>query len=196
MDINIAYISPKEKIESVWMEMKDELSVHLKKEVSAEIKKEMKKRAKGWRHKPRFATKFKRPRDIIGDLFVYPSSGEGADHWRMVSGGSKPYRGAGKKGTPGVHGIPSVPPPRAAMPISKYRPKTMPGGVYGQRSRRYPPHAFIAPGPIWHPGIEPRNFEKDIADDIKVSLGRGVADVMERVLQRHWPATKVVLIVR
>jgi len=124
-----------------------------------------------WENKPVFKAR-KRIRKIGITIFVF-ASGEAAQIWRWVTGGTK-----------GGYKIPKRA-RKAGNPLrfkTGYKPKTAAVGKFGGPGVSTGPWASAHQ--VTHPGIEARRFEEAIADDYKRTFARDIENAMRRGLRR------------
>lgn len=124
-----------------------ELTRTLRQEVSDLLIGELKRRTANWRTDVTFRSIFTAGRNRLR-LDVEPF-GEGRRLWRWVSGGVGPHM---------------IAPTNAPMLRIRrgYRSKTDVGDVYGRTSFYAGP--FYKASRVFHPGMEPREFEKHIVN--------------------------------
>jgi hypothetical protein len=70
---------------------------------------------------------------------------------------------------------------RAALKIYNYRAMTRAGNVYGRPKWRQ--FAAYRPYVVWWPGITPRNFEENVARDLKKWYQRETENMMRRAVR-------------
>jgi len=121
-----------------------------------------------WDHKPEFKARKHYSADDLR-IDVYPA-GQHKDKWIWVSGGTR-----------GGYKIPKGGSGYLAFQTG-YKPKTKPPGKFGG------PGTYTGPWvrgvmQVTHPGIEPRNFEKVIADDEKQWYSKQVENAWRRILR-------------
>ncbi len=117
---------------------------------------------------------------IFSDLVV---EGSGARFWFYVSRGVSWPEGRyiyakrrySPRGLKRGHYYP------ATLRLARYHPRTKAGGVYGGAGR-YAKAAYRQA--VWWPGIEPRNFEQDILDEMGPQLRRGAENAARRAIRR------------
>jgi len=125
-----------------------------------------------WENKPDFKA-LKRIRRNGITVFVY-ASGEAAEIWRYVTGGTKPH---------------PITPKRPGYPLrfnwggpGSYKPKTLPIGKIGGPGKVTGPEVRLMR--VQHPGTKARRFEEAIADDYKRTFARDIENAMRRGLRR------------
>jgi len=121
-----------------------------------------------WKNKPEFKAR-KRITRIGITIFVF-ASGDAAEIWRYVTGGTRPH---------------PITPKRPGYPLkfqTGYKPKTIPVGKFGGPGRYTGP--TVRAYRVQHPGTKARRFEEAIADDYKRTFARDIENAMRRGLRR------------
>ncbi len=117
-------------------------------------------------------------------VYAYPT-GEGARFWNYVSRGVPGHpiyprrqwstRGSYKGYTWGRSRR------RAALRLHHYRPMTRPGNVFGQPKWRQ--FSGFRPYVAWWPGITPRLFEENVAEELNPWYRRQMENIVRRAVR-------------
>ena len=128
-----------------------------------QVKKEYEKTVSTWETKPKFDTivslEGQGPTLIAG----VSGGGKGAEHWRYVNEGTREH----------------VILPKGDKPLafkSGYNAKTTPGLISAKAGGSFGDVVFEKG--VLHPGTEPRDFDKLIADEMKPRFKRAMEDAM------------------
>jgi hypothetical protein len=134
-----------------------------------------------WKNKPKFRARKRVTRDG-SSVYVYPT-GEHADKWRWVSGGTDPHTiepTEASKRRAAAEGKVATLRFQWGGPGS-YKPKTRPSGKYKGPGKASGPIVFFSK--VEHPGNKPREFEKVIARWYRMrrpNFSRQVENAMRR----------------
>lgn len=130
----------------------------------------------GWEKRPDITGTFSRRAyrgNLTGFSLTVSPSGRNKRLWVFVSGGVpahsiSPRRAGGAMTIQGgIHG---------------YRPRTLPGDYYGGPGDYDAEGTFRTRQTVHHPGIEAREFEKEIADQNESDFTRAIVSAIKRAL--------------
>jgi hypothetical protein len=143
-----------------------EIEKTMRKKTSRDLKRDFRKTVRTWNEKPRFRDVFfKQPNQYI--LKVFPD-GSNADKYAWVDLGTRPHLI-----------LPKSPNTRLKFP-GDFTPKTTPGRIGSSRGGKS--GQVIYPRVVRHPGIEPRNFSKNIAKHNEKAFQRDIQDAVSRAV--------------
>lgn len=155
---------------------RDQIALGMTRDVFPLVGRAMSARVENWKHKPNFS-----PEHWVSEKGIFLEAipvGPNAKYWEWVSGGVKghwitvknrPTR-SGKKGY------------KPKLRMYKYTPKTTVGGGYGGPGTYQPPARFATR--VWWPGIEPRDFESYIVEEVKPDFRRFMENAARRGVRR------------
>lgn len=143
-----------------------EIEKTMRKEVADDFKRDFGKTVRTWEEKPKFRSVFfKHPNQYV--LKVYPT-GEFADKYMWVDQGTRPHLIIPKS-------------PNTSLKFrSEFKPKTRPGFVGSSAGGKTGPYVY--PKVVRHPGIEPREFSKTIAEQGESRFQRSIQDAANRAV--------------
>jgi hypothetical protein len=127
------------------------------------MKKEMNKTVKNWDTPIQMVGRYSNIKGAVGSMLVFPR-GEGRRFWAILDQGAK-GRTIAAVNAPALRYRPG------------YAPKTRPGGRWGGSGRRSGP--LITAKSVNWPGIEARNFEKEVAKNVEPELVKIVQAALE-----------------
>lgn len=119
------------------------------KRIGLDIRDDFESTVDTWRNKPTFQPGTANP-VVHGDVAVVETYVE-EDIYSWISKGTKPHK------------IVPVNAPKLIFP-GTFSPKTIPGVILANPGFSGPPMEYRGEEGVWHPGIEPRQFDKQIKD--------------------------------
>lgn len=142
------------------------------------VTKSFTKRVRNWRTRVSTRSRYSRPTNTLGQLRVVPSGPQKAVKlWAWVSIGTRPHVISARN-----------------MPTLRFRlgyiRKTLPGNVYG-RAGGFSIGRWMTPRKIKHPGIEARDFERHIREEVVDRIESRLSRVIDRQYQLNWPIVAV-----
>ena len=163
------YLPDNRKPKALYDLFEKEIEAYLRGKGLLKVKNAMKKRVVNWKHKPIFAYKYSTPSSGVWAVTIFPKGKSGPDSenprklWEYVS-----------------FGVRARPIYARNAPMLKFRPgydaKTKAGNKYGGSGRRFGP-LVETPRVLNWPGIEPRNFEMHIIDELEDDIRRDVQQI-------------------